>query len=303
MAFLTTEKLFSRKWFRAVFLILSGTLVMALGYVFFISPYKIVPGGVYGIAIILHYAFNFPIGITALCFDIPLILIGLKILGPRFGWKTILGFVSMAIFVDGITWCNMYFRGGSNLPLVENSPLLSSIYGGVLIGIGLGLVFKSKASSGGTDLIAMIIHRYTHVSLGNLIIYVDSVIVLVGFAYFREWEIPLYSWIVIYITGKVVDLILEGANYNKAMFIISEKYPEIKEKIIVDLERSGTVIDGKGMYSDDYRKIIFSIVTRREVEILKEYIYEIDKKAFISIMDTNEILGEGFKPLADVKKT
>lgn len=301
MAFLTKEKLFSKKWFRAVFLILSGTFSMALAYVFFISPYKIVPGGVYGIAIVLHHAFHFPIGITALCFDIPLIIIGLKILGPRFGWKTVLGFVSMAIFVDLLTWLNLYFRGNGDLPLVENSPLLSSIYGGVLIGIGLGFVFKSKASSGGTDLIAMIIHKYTHISLGNLMIYVDSVIVLVGFAYFREWEIPLYSWIVIYITGKVVDLILEGANYNKAMFIISEKYEDVKNKILIDLERSGTIIDGKGMYSDDDKKIIFSIVTRREVEILKEYIYEIDNKAFISIMDTNEILGEGFKPLSEVK--
>lgn len=275
---------------------------MALGYVFFISPYKIVPGGVYGLAIVIHYAFGFPTGVTALCFDIPLILIGLKVLGPRFGWKTVLGFVSMAVFVDVITWCNVYFRGGSDLPLVTNSPLLSSIYGGVLIGIGLGLVFKSKASSGGTDLIAMMIHKYTHISLGNLMIYVDSVIVLVGFAYFREWEIPLYSWIVIYITGKVVDLILEGAKYNKAMFIISDKYNDIKNKILVDIERSGTIINGKGMYSDEDRKIIFSIVTRREVEILKEYIYEIDKKAFISIMDTNEILGEGFKPLSEAKK-
>jgi uncharacterized membrane-anchored protein YitT (DUF2179 family) len=208
----------------------------------------------------------------------------------------------MSIFVDGITWCNYYLRGSEDLPLVANSPLLSSIYGGVLIGIGLGLVFKSKASSGGTDLIAMMIHKYTHISLGNLMIYVDSVIVLIGFAYFREWEIPLYSWIVIYITGKVVDLILEGANYNKAMFIISEKHVEIKEKIIVDIERSGTIIVGKGMYSDDEKKIIFTIVSRREVEILKEYIYEVDTKAFISIMDTNEILGEGFKPLAEVKK-
>lgn len=301
MAFLTKEKLFSLKWFRAIFLILSGTFIMALAYVFFISPYKIVPGGVYGIAIIIHHAFKFPMGITALCFDIPLILIGLKVLGPRFGWKTVLGFVSMAVFVDIITWCNGYFRGGADLPLVQNSPLLSSIYGGVLIGIGLGLVFKSKASSGGTDLIAMVIQKYTHISLGNLIIYVDSVIVIIGFAYFQEWEIPLYSWIVIYITGKVVDIILEGVKYNKAMFIISDKYEDIKTKILVDMERSGTIICGRGMYKDEERKIIFTIVTRREVEILKEYIYEIDKKAFISIMDTNEILGEGFKPLADVK--
>ena len=293
MGFVTKEKLFSAKWFRAVFLILSGTFIMSLGYVMFISPYKIVPGGIYGISIVLHYTLGFPIGITALCFDIPLTLIGLRVLGPKFGWKTVLGFVSMAIFTDVLT-----FWWGE-MPLVENEALLSSIFGGVLLGIGLGLVFKSKASSGGTDLIAMILNKYTHIPLGTLITYVDSVIVLVGLAAFGDWKIPLYSWIVIYVVGKVVDIILTGATYDKAVFIISEKYEEIRNKIVVDIERSGNLIIGKGLYSSEERKIIFSIVSRRELQILKDYIYEVDPKAFITVMDTYEILGEGFKPLKE----
>ena len=293
MAFLTKEKLFSAKWFRAVFLILSGTFIISLGYVLFISPYKIVPGGIYGIAIVLHHLFGFPIGITALLFDIPLTLIGLRILGPKFGWKTALGFVSMAIFTDVLA----YWWG--NNPLVENEALLSSIFGGVLLGIGLGLIFKSKASSGGTDLIAMIFNKYTHIPLGSLIVYVDSVIVLIGLIAFGDWKIPLYSWIVIYIVGKVVDIILTGSNYDKAVFIISDKYEVIKEKIINDIARSGNIINAKGLYSNEDKKIIFSVVSRRELQVLKEYIYEIDTKAFITVMDTHEILGEGFKPLKE----
>lgn len=291
MKFLNKDKLFSRKGLRAVLLILIGTFVMAVGYVYFISPYKIAPGGVYGISIVLHHLFGLPIGLVALLMDIPLTLLGLKILGPRFGWKTVLGFVSMAIFVDFLT----YFQG--DVPLVEGDALLSAVFGGVLIGFGLGLVFKSKASSGGSDIIAMILNKYTRIPLGTLIIYVDSVIVLITLIAFRDWKIPLYSWLVIYITGKVVDLVLEGANYDKALFIISDKYEEIKQSITEDLSRGGTVFYGHGLYSEDTKRIIYTIVNRREFEMLKEYIYEIDPKAFISVMNTHEILGEGFKSL------
>ncbi|MDD3741723.1 MAG: YitT family protein [Bacteroidales bacterium] len=291
MGFLTKEKIFSAKWFKAVLFILAGTFIMAAGFVYFISPYRIVPGGVYGIAIVLHHMFNLPTGMIALAMDIPLTIIGVKILGPKFGWKTVLGFVSLAIFVDLLT----YFQG--DVPLVEGDALLSAIFGGVLIGIGLGLVFKSKASSGGSDIVALIFNKYTKIPLGQLMIYIDSIIVLVGLVAFKDWKIPLYSWIVIYIAGKVVDLILEGATYNKALFIISDKYEEIKTKIIEDLERGGTFFDGQGMYSEDKKRVIYTTVSRREFEILKEYIYEIDPKAFISVMNTNEILGEGFKPL------
>lgn len=293
MTFLTKEKIFSAKWFRALFLILIGTFIMSVGFVYFISPYKFVPGGVYGISIVLHHIFGFPVGLTALAMDIPLTILGIKILGPRFGWKTILGSFSMAIFVDILG----YFQG--DVPLVEGDALLSAIFGGVLVGLGLGLVFKSKATSGGSDIIAMIINKYTRIPLGQLMIIVDSIIVLFGLIAFQDWKIPLYSWIVIYITGKVVDLILQGVSYDKALFIISDKYEEIKEKLLYDLNRGGTMINAQGMYSDTTRQMIFTILSRREVEIIKEFIYDIDPEAFISIMNTQEILGYGFKPLKD----
>ncbi len=289
--FLLKEKPFTRKWFLSYSLIIIGSFLLAMGFVFFITPYKIVPGGVYGISIILHYLLGTPVGMVALAFDIPLTIIGVRILGPRFGAKTVLGFSLTAIFNDTLT----IFWGYK--PLVEGDALLSSIFGGVLAGIGLGLMFRSKATSGGSDIVASIIHKYTRMPLGQLMILVDSAIVLVGLAVFRDWKIPLYSWIVIFVTGKVIDVVLEGISYDKSLFIISEKHSEIRDKIIHNLNRGGTLIDGKGMYGMTDRKIIFTVVSRRELSILQEYIHKIDPKAFMTVTDASEILGEGFKSL------
>ncbi|HKJ41223.1 MAG TPA: YitT family protein, partial [Sunxiuqinia sp.] len=195
-------------------------------------------------------------------------------------------------FMDLIT----YMRMDGDAPLVKDV-LLSCVFGGVLIGFGLGLIFKSRATSGGSDIIAMIIAKYTNLQLGQLLIYVDSVIVLLGLAVFHDWQIPLYSWLVIYISGKAVDITLEGSDYNKALFIISEKHEEIRRKILVDLERGGTYIHGTGMYSGEEKQIIYTVVSRREVAILEAFISQIDPDAFITVMDTREILGEGFQSL------
>ena len=291
--FLMKEKPFSRKWFLSYSLIIIGSFILAASLVLFITPYKIVPGGVYGISIVLHYLFGTPVGLMALCFDIPLTLIGLKILGHRFGFKTVLGFSLTAIFTDTLT----YFWGYE--PLVQGDALLSSIFGGVLLGIGLGLIFKAEATSGGSDIIAMIINKRTKIPLGQLIIIVDSVIVLFGLVVFQDWKIPLYSWIVIFITGKVIDIVLEGLSYDKSLFIISDKHEEIRDKIINNLNRGGTYIDGRGMFSMTERKIIFTVVSRRELALLQEYIHKIDPYAFMTVIDATEILGEGFRSLKE----
>lgn len=294
------RKLFSTSWLLDYGMITAGSFVMAVGYVFFITPHKIVPGGVYGLGIIVHYltkgmAFwpdGFPIGLFNLLVNIPLTYIGIRMLGPRFGVKTIYGFVSSSIFMDGITLMRMV----GDAPLVQDV-LLSCIFGGVLTGIGLGLIFKSKATSGGSDILAMIITKYTRIPIGQMLIWVDTAIVLVALAAFKEWQIPLYSIIVIYITGRAVDLLLEGANYNKAMIIISEEHEKIRDKIVIDLERGGTYLKGVGMYTNSEKSVIFTVVNRREVAILEEQIAAIDPHAFITIMDASEILGEGFRSL------
>lgn len=293
MAFIVKEKLFSKKWFIAYSLIIIGAFIMAAGFVLFITPYKIVPGGVYGISIVLHYMLGTPVGLVALCFDIPLTILGIKILGPRFGIKTVIGFIMTAGFVDLLT----YLWGEQ--PLVENDALLSSIFGGVFIGLGLGMIFKAKATSGGSDIIAMIISKYTHLPLGQLMIAVDSAIVLVGLIAFKDWKIPLYSLIVIYITGRVVDLVLQGVSYDKTLFIISKKPQELRDKIINDLNRGGTFIPGKGMYNNQDRTMIYTVVNRREMAMLQEFVHHIDPDAFMTVINANEILGKGFKSLRE----
>jgi uncharacterized membrane-anchored protein YitT (DUF2179 family) len=303
MAFITKEKLFSGKWFINYFLIICGSFIMALGYVFFITPHKIVPGGVYGISIVIHYltegVFSFapkglPVGLMGLILNIPLTLIGIRILGPRFGIKTILGFFITSFFIDFQT----YLWG--NEALVPDDTLLSGIFGGVLIGFGLGLIFRSKATSGGSDIIAMIAAKYTRLPLGQLLIYIDSAIVLIGLIAFKDWKVPLYSWLVIFITGKVIDATLIGANYEKSLFIISDHYYEIRKKLIHDLNRGGTLLHATGIYEQRERNVLFTTVSRRELSILEGYIKEIDKDAFVTVFDAKEVLGEGFKPIREI---
>ena len=293
MAFLQKDKIFSKRWLLHYSLIVVGSFILASGFVLFITPYKIVPGGVYGISIVLHHLFGTPVGLVALAFDIPLTIIGIKVLGPRFGVKTVVGFVLTAVFVDTIT----YFYGTE--PLVEGDPLLSSIFGGLFVGLGLGLIFKSRATSGGSDIIAMIIGKYTKLPVGQLMIMVDSAIVIVGLFAFQDWKIPLYSLIVIFITGKVIDVVLEGANYDKVLLIVSDKTQEIRDKIINDVNRGGTLLYGEGLYSNVERKIVFTVVNRRETVMLQDYINKIDPSAFVTVINANEILGNGFKSLKE----
>ncbi|MDD3744337.1 MAG: YitT family protein, partial [Lentimicrobiaceae bacterium] len=179
MPFVPKEKVFSRSWFISYALIVAGAFILASGFVFFINPYNIVTGGVYGIGIIVHHLtaglFSFwpngiPIGLVGLALNIPLTLIGIKILGPRFGVKTVIGFFLASFFMDTLTMIV-----GENDPLgLSDEVFMSVIFGGVLIGFGLGLIFKSKATSGGSDIVAMIISKYTALPLGQLLIYIDS---------------------------------------------------------------------------------------------------------------------------------
>lgn len=292
----------STHWFFNYIVVAIGAFIVASGYVLFVTPHKIVPGGIYGISIILHYLtkgmFSFapeglPVGTMGLILDIPITLIGLKILGPRFGLKNFIGLVLTSFFIDALTAIWGYH------PLVENDVLLSSIFGGVLFGIGLGLIFKAKGATGGTDTIAMIIAKRTRMPLGQLLIYVDSAVVLIGLVAFQDWRVPLYSWIVIFITGRVVDGVMQGFSYDKTLFIISDKYEEIRKKILFDLDRGGTFLMAEGMYAGAKKKVIYTNITRRELATLIGYIKEIDPDAFVTVINANEIIGHGFKPIKE----
>ena len=287
------EKLFSARWFRSYAYITLGTLLVAIGYVMFISPNKIVPGGIYGISIMLHHLMGTPIGLTALAFNIPLTIIGTRLLGPRFGVKTVVAFVLTSVYVDLIS----YFYGAE--PLVPGEPLLACIFGGLFIGVGVALTFKAKATSGGSDVIAMILQKYTRLPSGQLMMMVDSVIVILSLVAFGDWRIPLFSWVTIFVLGRVIDTVMHGFSYDKTLFIISEKHEEIRNSIIGDLRRGGTFLHGEGMYNRDEKQIIFTVVNPRELYLLEEFIHRIDPNAFIAVLDAYEILGKGFKSLSD----
>ncbi len=280
-------------------LIVTGAFVLASGFVFFINPYNIVPGGVYGVGIVVHHLIPaVPVGMFGLAMNIPLTFLGIKILGPKFGFKTILGMVLTSVFMDILT--NIF--GEDDPLLLKDELLLSCIFGGIVIGLGLGLIFRSRATSGGSDIIAMIFAKYTKLPLGQLLMLVDSVIVLIGLIVFKDWKIPLYSWIVIYITGKVIDIILDGINYDKALFIISDKHEEIGQCILKNLDRGGTYFKSEGLFSGQPKNVIFTVITRRELTTLENMIQLIDPKAFLTVMNTSEILGEGFKSLEEKTK-
>lgn len=285
-------------------LILIGAFIMSIGYVVFVSPLKLAPGGVYGIAIILHHLFGFPIGFTGIALDIPLLLIGTLWLGPKFGLKTIVGIVSLSGFIT--FWENLY----GYQPLIPDNlnPALPdpaanfiiALFGGVLIGVGLGLVFKTRATSGGTDIIATIISKYAkHISIGTILIMVDSVVVLIALFAFKDWTIPLYSWLVIYITGVVADKMIAGFSSAKVVLIISDYYPEIRLQIMDKLGRGGTFLKGEGMYNHSEKKVIYTTVSRKQLPQLIYIVHEIDPKAFISVLESSSTLGEGFDSLKE----
>lgn len=294
MTFISVEKFPSKRWFSAYGKILIGSILIALGYVLFITPYRIVPGGVYGISIIIHYLFGTPVGLTALAFNIPITLLAAKVLGPRYGAKTVTGFILTSILIDGLT----YFLGSDPLKIGDEI-LMSSLYGGLFIGIGVGLIFRARASCGGTDVIAMMISRFIRQPVGQIMIYVDSLVVLAGFIAFKDWKIPLYSLVTIFVVGRMVDVVMEGLNYNKCLLIVSDKHDEISQIILHDLKRGGTIFNSKGIYSGKDRPLIFTVMSRSEMIRLKSFIRQIDPKAFITVMDTSEILGEGFRPLKE----
>ena len=284
--------------------IILGTFIMAVGIVVFITPLKLAPGGVYGIAIILHHLLGTPIGLVGICLDIPLLLLGIWLLGAKFGAKTVVGIFSLAGFISLIE----FVYGYAPLISLPDNPAIAdpaanfiiSLFGGVIVGSGLGLIFRTRATSGGTDIVATIISKYVkHIPLGTILMIVDSIIVLLALVVFEDWTIPLYSWLVIYVTGFMIDKIISGFDRRKALFIISECHDQIKSVIINEMERGGTYFKGKGMYHESDKRVIFTTITKKELPGLLYRIHEIDSNAFISIIDATDVLGEGFNSLRE----
>ena len=294
------DKKFSWRWFKSWLYIVVGCFILAAGFVLFITPYQIVPGGVYGIGIVLHSIFpNIQVGTFGMMLDIPLLLIAFRIFGNKFGSKTIVAALLTPLIMNTLTALigeNPETMLGGSINL-SGDILLSCIFGGVLIGAGLGIIMRTHATSGGTDIIAMILHKYTRMPIARCLLIVDSCVVLLGLIVLKDWLIPLYSLVTIFVTTRVMDYILDGGGSNKLLFILSDQYDSIRTLIIDKLERGGTYIHSTGMYSMQDKKMIFVVINRNELPQVQDYIKQIDPRAFMVVMNAHEIYGEGFKPL------
>ncbi len=264
---------------------------MALSYALFLIPLHIVPGGVSGISIIINYVSpKIPVGVLSILLDLPIFYMGVKKLGKNYGAKTILGMFLTYLSIDFL-----YEIVGLKTIKVTDNILLGSIYGGVLLGIGLGLIFKGGASTGGTDTIGWIINKYTGWSVGIAILMVDSFVIFGGGIVYHSLEAPLIGFLNLFLSTKVIDFVLEGMDYAKMAIIISEKQEPIRDFILKDLDRSGTVFFGETLYKGSPAKTIMTVVSRREFQILQQEVRKIDPKAFVVISNVYEVLGEGFR--------
>lgn len=273
-------------FFKDIVLIFFGTLFAGLGMGSFLLPNKLSSGGFAGIATIFYYFFNWNVGITVIVLNIPFFIFAFIRIGKRFLIKTLFGTFLLSFFIDIFEY----------LPLFTHDRLLACIYGGVLIGIGTGLVFKAHTSTGGTDLIVQIVQSYrVRISSSKLLNLIDIVVVILNVVCFKEFEIGLYSAIAIFIDGYMIDVIFEGINFSKLVFIISNKNDEIVKMIHNDLRAGATEIYGKGSYLNVEKIVVMSVVPRREISVLREKVYEIDKGAFLIVSNAREVYGLGFK--------
>lgn len=283
--------------------ILLGAFLIASAFVLFITPYQIVPGGVYGTGVVLNYLFPYlEVGTYGLMLDIPLLMISFWLFGGKFGAKTIVAALLCPIIMDGLTYIigdkdPVTMLGGSiNL---TNDVLLACLFGGVIMGVGLGLILKSHATSGGTDILAMIVSKYMRMPFSRAMLIVDSMVVLFGLLVFGDWKVPLYSLVTIFICTKVIDFVISGGTDDKLLFILSNKNDDIKEYILGDLERGGTFIKSAGMYTNAPKDLIFVVISRREMTLVQDFVRQHDPNAFMVVVNAHETLGDGFKNFSE----
>lgn len=269
-----------------------GSLITALALDIFLIPNKIIAGGVSGLATIVYYMLHLPVGLQMLGYNVVLFILGFKLLGLHFGFKSIYSAIALSLFVD---FFNLVVK--IPIPNLSSEALLAPIYGGALAGLGMGMVFWRGASTGGTDIIALIINKYTNISSGTGLMIIDSLITTFAIFVFGPIK-AMYGILTIFVTSKVIDSVLEGVESTRSIMIISSEIEKIKEMILKDLERGATIISAVGAYTNSKRPILWAVVRRRELAVLRRHIHEIDPRAFIVIFKNSEVFGEGFKRIS-----
>lgn len=264
--------------------LLIGSLFVALSFNLFLVPNGIASGGVSGISILVQELTRITPALTQWALNIPLFIAGLWLLGKKFGAKTLLGTVVLPLFVL-LT---------ANVPAPTDNPILAAIYGGIGVGLGLGLVFRGGGSTGGLDLAAQILHRYTGLPYNLAIVCFDGLVIIAAGIIFSP-EVSLYALIALFVTSKTIDFVQNGLQLSKVAFIISERTEEVAEAILHDLDRGLTRLDGHGGYTGAGKTVLMVVVGQNEVSKLKQLVRSIDSGAFVIISNTAEVLGQGFK--------
>ena len=287
MNFFKTKILF-KKYIIEILGIAIGAILMSIGISQFLLPNKLSTGGFSGLATIAFYLFKWPMGRTILLLNIPCFIFAFIRIGKEFAIKSIIGTMLLSIFID-------FFE---KYAAWTNDRVLACIYGGVLIGIGTAIILRSNGSTGGSDLVSVVLKSFnTKLSTSNIIVIFDVIVITLNVIAFKELEIGLYSAIAIFIMGKMIDIVFEGIGFSKMIFIISDKYDEISKRIGETIKRGTTGIYSKGMYTNKEKMMVMCIASRGEVIKIRQIANQIDKSSFTVITNVREVYGKGFKRL------
>lgn len=291
------------KWIRGIkdyLWIVLGSVITAAAINIFLVPYRIAPGGVTGVATVIYYlgGERLPVGAIMLLLNIPLFIFGMKFIGGKFIVRTLFSTIFLSIVIDLSESLTNSFSAQFRLEGLTDSPdyLLYSIFGGFFMGLGLGLVFKSGATTGGTDLAARILNHFAPgLTMGKALLLIDSAVIVIAAAAFKSFLLALYSILALYISSKIVDVILEGVNFAKAVYIISDNADDIAKSILKELDRGVTGLNGTGMFTGKDKRVLFCVIQRGQLPMLKLIVRKVDPSAFVILTDVAEVLGEGFK--------
>lgn len=274
---------------RAHVIITFGLLLNAVGWTAFLIPAEITGGGITGVSTLIFYGTGFPLGITYLMINAVLIIFSIKILGSSFGVKTIFSVVVLSVLFSLL---QQYITK----PVV-NDTFLSTVLGGILGGAGVGIVFSQGGSTGGTDIIAMIINKYRNINPGRIILYLDVFIIASSYLIFGSLEKIVYGYVAMGITAYTIDLLFTGSKQSVQVFIFSKKHNEIADRIGKELSRGVTIIDGKGWYSGEQTKILLVMVRKQQASHLFRIIKELDHEAFMTVNNVMGVYGKGFEEI------
>jgi len=273
------------------FRILIGSLLYAVGFQFFLYPNDIVPGGVTGIAMILNYLTSLPVGAVVVLMNVPLFIFSWKKFGMRFIVASILGTALSSAAVDLLAVLQIE---------ITHEPLLAAVYGGIIKGAGLGVIYRAGATTGGSDLIAKYLrHKYQYLNFGTLLLALDAAVIAAFALIFQKFDSAMYAVICMFIAARVIDLVLYGAVNSKVCYIITDESAKVKDAIWQNLHRGVTFLHGEGAWSGTEKNVILCVIKPQQIVELRKQVEAIDEKAFLIVSDAREVFGKGFADIGD----